>query len=417
MNKRLKILWFSNVTFSNSESNTTGTWLHAMSSALIKTGDIQLFNITQSNVKYSKRQDSQLINQWLVPFERSLNNGLPKQRTIQEIKKIVEEIQPDIIHIWGTESYWGLLTTRGYLAGNVILDIQGLKYAYAKYFYSGLTLFDIVKCFRLKEFIKPSSSLVGLKLGFERWGKFEKEMLLKTEFISTQSDWVRAYVKNINCNVKLIKTQIALREEFLRATKWDIDRCVPYSIFTSASSSSISYKGLHILFDAVGILKKRFPNVKLSIAGSLSSGLRKDGYSKWLQEKLKKNDIVENVIWLGSQDAENIVLLLQKSNVVVVPSFIETYCLALDEALTVGVPTVVSFSGAMPELAEHQKTAIFYPPGDIEMCANAIERFFISRDLALKISENAFNEKRSKDNKNIASSQVQIYKDVLGIKY
>lgn len=410
LNKKIKVLWFCNVGFSDAKSASTGSWLYSMSESLIKTGDIELFNISQGNVKKLTRQNFKSINQWFVPPGLRNTTGLPKKEVIQEIQKVLEEVNPDIIHIWGTENYWGLLYSRGYIKGNVILEIQGLKYAYAKYFYSGLKILDIIKCIRLKEFIKPSISLIGLKKGFDRWGKFEKEIILKSKYISTQSDWVRAYVSNINSEATLIKTQIALRSQFLNCDKWNIDKCTPFQIFTSSSSSSISYKGLHILIDAVTILKKRYPQIKLNIACHILKGIRLDGYTKWLLEKIVKNGIYENVNWLGSLDAESIVNQMQQANVVVVPSFIETYCLALDEALTVGVPTVVSFSGAMPELAEHGKTALFYSPGDVEMCANAINVFFSDPNLAKRISENALHDKSTKDNESIALAQLQTYK-------
>ena len=35
-------------------------------------------------------------------------------------------------------------------------------------------------------------------------------------------------------------------------------------------------------------------------------------------------------------------------NVCVIPSFVETYCLALAEAMIVGCPTVVSYTSALP---------------------------------------------------------------------
>jgi len=415
MSKKIKVLWFCNVSFSDAKSSSTGSWLFPMVDSLLETNEIEFYNITQGKVSNVTSQDYGYVNQWLVPYSPLRSNGLPAQKTVDQIRQIVEEINPDIIHIWGTENYWGLLYSRGYIKGNVILEMQGLKYACAKYFYVGLSFYDILKCFRLKEFIKPSRSLPGIKAGFEKWGRFEKEMLLKANFISTQSDWVRAHVSYVNDKANLIKTKITLRKEFLKADKWNAEECVPYTIFTSASSSSVSYKGLHILFDAVAILKKRFPEIRLNIAGSVSSGLREDGYSKWLKEKAKKNGIIENISWLGSLDAGEIVMQMRKSNVVVIPSFVESYCLALDEALTVGVPSVVSFAAALPELATHEETALFYPSGDVEMCANAIERYFNDIDLARLISKRAYEEKQSKDNREIALLQMDIYKKVLGI--
>ena len=410
MKQKIKVLWFCNAEFSDTNPNSSGTWLHSMANALISTDSIHLYNITQGKVKDVLCQDSQSISQWLVPFEYLRSNGLPSLKTIQEIQRIIDDINPDIIHIWGTENYWGLLAARGYIKGNIILEIQGLKFASAKYFYSGLSLLDIFNCFGLKELIKPSVSLFGQWYSFKRWGHFEKEMLLNNMVISTQSDWVRAYVRNVNPLTKILYTSLALRTEFVEANKWSFDDCVPYQIFTS-SSGMVSYKGLHILIDAIAVLKDRYPQVKLCIAGKVSTGLRRDGYTKWLIRKIKNLGLYENIFWLGSLDAENLVIQMLKANVVVIPSFIETYCVALDEALTVGVPTVISFSGAMPELATHEKSALYFPPGDSVMCAHAIERFFVDRDYAIEVSYNAFNEKKTKNN--IALSQMEIYRSII----
>jgi glycosyltransferase involved in cell wall biosynthesis len=413
MANKIKVLWFCNVNFSGRKSISTGSWLHSMAESLVDTNEIELFNITQGNVNRITSQNYKVINQWIIPIDFSHKKGLPNFRIIKGIQQIIGDVKPDIIHIWGTENYWGLLYSRGFIKGKVLIDIQGLKYACAKYFYSGLSLIDVIRCFNLKEFLRPSSSLLGLKMEFERWGKFEKEMLLKIGYISTQSEWVRTYVRNINCKAKLFETQLALRNEFLNASCWNIDLCVPNQIFTSVSSSSISYKGLHIIIDAIVILKTKFPDVKLCIAGNISKGIRKDGYTKWLFRKIERSGIRDNIIWLGSLDAQGLVTQLQRANVVVIPSFIETYCLALDEALTVGAPCVVSFAGAMPELAIHEKTALFYPPGDIDMCASAVERILIDKDLTISISENSYYRKKIRNNEFTALNQLNIYRELL----
>lgn len=412
MMEKIKVFWFCNAAFSNTKSNATGTWLYAMANALAGSGEIQLFNITQGPVKNATRQDYQSIRQWIIPYKSFKINVLPSLRTIREIQAIVDDVKPDIIHIWGTERYWGLLTARGYLNGNIVLEIQGLMFVIEKYFYSGLSFLDIIKCFGINEFIKPTGSLFGQKYAFRRWGKFEKEMLMKHDIISTQSDWVRVHVKDVNPAAQLFKTSISLRSEFIEADRWDIDRCEPYHIFTSISSV-VSYKGLHILLDATALLKKRYPQIRLLIAGPVLHGIWQGGYTKWLKKKIKLLSIDENVLWLGQLDAKNLVMQMHKANVVVIPSFVESYCVALDEALTVGVPTVATFAGAMPELAMHEKTALFFSPGDVAMCANAIGRFFEDRGFAKEISWNAYNEKRTKICPDIVSSQIAIYREII----
>lgn len=412
---KLKVLWFCNYAFSDIKPVSTGTWLNSMGQALVNSGEIQLYNISQGKVGCATRKDFQSICQWLVPFESLRSNGLPSLKTINEIQGIVEKIKPDIIHIWGTENYWGLLTAREYIKGNIVLEIQGLKYVISKYFYSGLSFMDLLNCFGLKEILKPSVSLVGQKHSFKKWGIFEKEMLLKHNFISTQSDWVRAYVKNENPFAQIFNTSILLRAEFIEAERWNISKCLPYQIFTSTSSDT-SYKGLHILLNAVAILKNRYPQIKLLIAGSVRSGLRESGYSKWLKRRVKRLQINENVFWIGPLDARNLVLQMNKASVVVIPSFVESYCVALEEALTIGVPTVVSFAGAMPELAIDEKATLFFQPGDATKCADNIERFFVNNAFAEFVSRNSYNEKTLKKNIAVANIQISIYKDVVSKK-
>jgi glycosyltransferase involved in cell wall biosynthesis len=175
----------------------------------------------------------------------------------------------------------------------------------------------------------------------------------------------------------------------------------------------MSFKGLHVLFDAIAILKKRYNQIKLIIAGTVLSGIRQSGYEKWLKKKIKQIAIDQNVFWIGPLDAKNLVVQMYQANVFVVPSFVETYCLAFDEALTIGVPSVASFAGAMPELATHEKTALFFPPGDIIMCADSIERLFEYRAYAELISQNAYDSKKLKTNKKIVNRQLSIYNSVL----
>lgn len=95
----------------------------------------------------------------------------------------------------------------------------------------------------------------------------------------------------------------------------------------------------------------------------------------------------ENVIYLGSLDENQIITHLQEANACVIPSFIETYCLAFAESMIVGTPTIASFAGAMPELAENGKEALFYNSVDYYTCAALIDKVLQNRGLAEKLSE------------------------------
>lgn len=411
MSDKIKVLWLSGAHFNNEKPNATGTWMHAMAHELLNTGRVELYNITQTTTNNPKREDYFSINQWAIPANKLNRKGLPSKSIVKYIQQVVSEIKPDIIHVWGTENYWGLLTARKLITGRVLLEIQGLKYETKRYFYAGLTIQELISTLGIREFLKPSDSVFSMRRSFKDWGKLEKEIIRNHNLITTQSNWVRNHVREINGSATLFKTKMVLRDEFIHAKRWSLDDCFPFTVFTTFSSI-VSYKGLHVLIKAIGVLKKEFPNIKLTIAGSTGrKGILEYGYFKWIKRAILKLNIPENIHWVGALNASEIVDYLQKSNVSVVPSFIESYCMALDEALHVGTPTAASFAGAMPELGIHKETVYYYQSNDHIMLADAIRSFFIDKDFAEKVSINAYNSKRLNVSK--ADIQLDIYNEVL----
>ena len=185
----MKILWFSNRLFTDDKIKGTGTWLDSMADILIKEESIQLFNITQGYTKKISQINYNGIQQYLLPNQKLRSNGLPSQKLIKQIIHIVDSINPDIIHIWGTESYWGLLSRRGYLNKGVkILEIQGLVSQIKKYVFGGLTIHQLFQCINIKEVLKPSTSVFSLKRKFTKKSKHELEIISSHSFISTQSE-------------------------------------------------------------------------------------------------------------------------------------------------------------------------------------------------------------------------------------
>lgn len=391
-----------------------------MGKALSESGEVRLANISQAKVSKPIRMDCGSIFQWLVPFERTGRNGLPSTRTIRTIQKIVAELKPDLIHVWGTENYWGLITARGLISGPSLLEMQGIKYACAPVYYGGLSLTECMRCIGPLEILRPSYSLFLGKVLFEKWGRFEKEMILGHKNISTQSDWVRSHVKALRPGLQLFKTGLILRKDFYEAHPWspkvDIDHAAP-NIFT-ISSGATAYKGLHVLFRSIAILKYNFPHITLNIAGAqIKPGIRMSGYARWLKREIRHLNIEKNINWLGPMNSNGIIEQIQRSSVIVIPSFVESYSVALAEAMQLGAPLVVSFSGAMPELARNEESALFFSPGDSTMCARSIEQILNDQTLAVRLGNNArsFGLRRN-DPTRILSQQLGIYNTVLSTR-
>ena len=95
----------------------------------------------------------------------------------------------------------------------------------------------------------------------------------------------------------------------------------PYVIYVGASTYPL--KGLHILIDALRILKLKYPKVKLLIPGSESKDgvlVSPNAYELYILKKIDKYSLQENVVFIGRKNARDIAEILARVNVCVVPT-------------------------------------------------------------------------------------------------
>lgn len=426
----IKILWLSNKVLSKQDTGTSGTWLDAMARGLICSSKIELGNITEGRVRQITRQDFGQVKQWIVRSSSYIFNydGLPARETVAEIIRAVDEFSPDLIHVWGTESFWGLLTARKLINNPTLLEMQGLKGPISQVYNGGLSFWEQLACIGPKEILRQTS-IFQLKKRFEKWGKFEKEIIAGHHFISIHSEWMVSQVKAINNSASIFRTDRALRYYFnengtifrsMPILRKDFYEKPPWifsgspTIFCSAPYPS-PFKGLHIAIRSIVILKRRFPNIQLRIAGPHQlPGFRRDGYIAWINREIRRLGIESNVKWLGPLSAAQIVEELMKCSAFVLPTFIESYGVALAEAMILGVPTAVSYTGGTSYLARDEESALFFPPGDSSMCAHQLERLLTDNSLVERLSNQArVDASVRNDSAKIIQKQIEIYHQVL----
>jgi glycosyltransferase involved in cell wall biosynthesis len=409
----MRILWLSNKVLCGRDNGSTGAWLDAMAQGLIDTGEVDLGNISQGRVAKTTRWDMGLTRQWAVPSDAkpSRHVGLPPERYVAEILKSVEEFSPHLIHVWGTENFWGLLTARKLIRQPALLEMQGLKGVYARVFSGGLSFREQMACIGIKEIIRRSS-IFQERQRFEKWGTFEREIILNHSLIATQSAWMEAWVRAINATCRTFHNDLALRASFHVSTPWQY--CANPVIFCSAAYP-VPYKGLHVAVKAVAILKQRFPDIRLRIAGAHQRpGIRQDGYVAWLNRQVKALGVESNVVWLGALTASQIVDEMCLAAAMALPTFIENCSTAMQEAMAVGIPLVASYVGGLPSLAQDEESALFFPPGDEAMCAFQLERLLMDRALAEQLSRRSREIALARNDRDrIVRRQIEIYRQVL----
>lgn len=333
-------------------------------------------------------------------------------------KNICDEFKPDIVHIHGTEYTPGLACMRACPNSKLVISIQGMMGICAQYYYADITAWQIFKNLTFRDLIRFDTLFQG-KTKYEKRGEFELEYLRRTNHVIGRTSWDHAHTSAINPTVNYHFCNESLRENFYCASKWDINNKNDYTIFLSQATNPL--KGLHQVIKAIALLKDEFAGMKIRIAGSsiinnhsLIEKIRLSGYGLYLIKLLKKLKLTDQVQFIGTLTAEEMICEYRNAHVFICPSSIENSPNSLGEAQIVGVPTIGSYVGGIPDMIIHEKTGLLYRFEDIEMLAENIRSIFTNNDLALQLSKNEIQIAEKRHNSTINLNQtISIYHKIL----
>ena len=125
-------------------------------------------------------------------------------------------------------------------------------------------------------------------------------------------------------------------------------------------------KGLPVLLEAMGQLRRRHPQAELLIAGDGPDRAR-------LERKAVELGIADRTRFLGYQSQAQVRQLLSGTDVFVMASFAEGVPVVLMEAMAAGVPVVAPQIAGIPELVENGVNGWLTPPGDALSLCNILE--------------------------------------------
>lgn len=134
-------------------------------------------------------------------------------------------------------------------------------------------------------------------------------------------------------------------------------------------------KDLKTLYRAFLRAKRTIKNLRLLIVGS---GIKKE-------ENAFKNK--KGVLFMGQK--QNVVPYLQAMDVFILPSLTETTSLATLEAMSCGLPVIVTPVGHLKEYISNNNNGIFFPFKDNYSLSRKIEKLYKDEKLRNKLSNNA----------------------------
>lgn len=406
----MKVLWISNILFDDvadsigAKHSVGGGWMQALLNQLKSHIEIGVVSI------YRKALNKEInsVHYYLLP---DINKSV--------WQNVLAEFKPDLIHIHGTE-YPHTLKIKQY-SGDIpcVVSIQGLVSIYSKYALGGMRMKDIFQYLTLKDFLLHSSSL-AIQRSQKKRGVSERKLIANLDYIIGRTEWDYSHALAINPSIKYYKCNEVIRDTFYQGN-WSISKAVPYTIF--CSNSNVALKGVHQVIQALAVVKRSFPNVKMRIAGknilghlSLKNQLRMSGYDNYLRILIYKLKLEDNVIFLGALTAEEMKREFLSANVFVLPSAIENSPNSLAEAQLLGTPIVASYVGGIPDMMPYPLSEYLYRFTEVEMLAQKIINVFQKKDWECytNIVRNIANERHNR--KKIKDDMIGIYQDILKVE-
>lgn len=394
----LKILWLTNIMMPevselmNQSPSPFGGWLINTSKALSLQEHIELsIAFPMIHLTYVKQLYGNKINYYAFP-PIQMNDEVSMRNNIN-LKNILKEVQPDLVHIFGTEfaHSCAMVNICRALGVETVITIQGLVSIIAKHYTANIPV-KIQHKFTFRDFIKQNNIRQQQK-DFERRGLLEIEAIQKTNHIIGRTTWDQACSSQINPHTTYHFCNETLREVFYQ-NKWRLEECERYSIFMSQATYPI--KGLHYMLEALPLVVKKYPQTKLYIAGpditasrSIKEKFQKTSYAKYITDLIKKNNLKNHVFFTGLLNEKQMCDRYLKSNVFVCPSSIENSPNSLGEAMILGVPCVASDVGGVSDLIVNRVEGFVYQADAPYMLAYYIGEVFRNDELALNFSRNA----------------------------
>lgn len=318
------------------------------------------------------------------------------------LKKVVDDFRPDILHVFGSEDIFGLVTF--VTSKPIVLHIQGILNPYlVAYMPPGFSWhsYNIL--------LHPSKyySQVMTHAQWKRQSYREVKIIQNINNYLGRTQWDKkvTYIYNPNSNY-FLGNEI-LRDEFYSS---DIIRNIPEKMVVVSTISSPLYKGLDVVLKTANILKNFLKlDFEWKVYGNINPAFVES------QIEIKHSDV--NVSICGVAKPKELIHALLNSTVYVHPSYIDNSPNSLCEAQILSCSVIATNVGGVSSMVKEGETGFLVPANDPYQMAIAVNNLFRDRKLNISIGSNARKEALERHNPHkIISNLLQVYERVMSVK-
>ncbi len=364
----------------------------------------------------------------------------------EQMRKILEDFKPDVVHCFGTEYGHTLAAVRACRdPQKVLIGIQGLCSVYADAYMADLPK-KVIRNVTLRDFLKRDS-LPKQREKYVQRGEKEIEAIKETGNVTGRTGWDRYYTHKWNPDAEYFLLNETLRPEFYTG-KWEPGKCEPHRIFLSQGDYPI--KGLHYMLLALPDILKVYPDTRICVAGNsiihsrfrilgtmkILETLGTSSYGNYIRKLIRQYHLEEKVEFAGRLDAAGMKKEYLRSGLFVCCSSIENSPNSLGEAMLLGMPCVSADVGGIQDIFTADRDGIVYrgyrsgkdeyynkrdemeyPEGNLKDTVNALKdavlQMFSDPDKAIWYGENAREHAKITHDRGMNSGRLmEIYAEI-----
>ncbi len=413
----MRILYFTHISdVKTSSTYAGGNWINALINCLSQSEKLQIgvvsisnnhtFNFKEKNI--SRYTINSKRSNWFRKFLYNITHSIYEAKNISEYNLIIKDFNPDLIHIFGTESEHAFHLRNINIP--VVIHIQGIMYPCLKnWFVPGINNLDVLFTNKFIKTIRGS----GLYHDYYRHKKQvarESIILKDSKFVTGRTCWDKMMMKQLAPNAKYYHCDEMIRSVFFEHN-WNFflnDKL----ILTTIINENL-YKGLDLVLEAALILTNQKINFTWNIIGI-------DTKSQLIKLFERKNIMKFknlNVIFLGSKTSIELAEMLLATNIYIHPSHIDNSPNSICEAMLLGVPIISSDVGGVSSLIKNNDDGILFCNGDAYSLINNIKLLMGNKQKQIELSNNSIIRARERHNPiKIANNIIGIYQSIIDNK-
>jgi glycosyltransferase involved in cell wall biosynthesis len=211
--------------------------------------------------------------------------------------------------------------------------------------------------------------------------------------------------KKISVIYEAVDEQFKKNHTVIELEKFKRDKGLPANYFLYAGTMK-PYKNIQLIISALKILKQKGElKYKLLIAG------RKDRFFPTVYKEVKDRNLVDDVDFLDYVSDDELPLIIKCADIFIFPSLYEGFGLPALEAMSLGVPTIVSNTSSLPEVVGDG--AMIVDPRNPQDLAQAIQSLFKDENLRKNLSQKGIERSQAFSWRKTAEKTIEVYKSVL----